>query len=291
MAAGHPWRVLVAIGVMVVMGGALGQPIHMAQAVSVTRGDPGAVLSCGAMLIVPSPNVGAASGLVGVAGTSPRDIIAVGATLPSTTTTISQQMTEHFDGSTWSVLPTPTMPLTGGGLIGLAALSPANYWAVGYTGVQTLTALIESWNGSVWRVVASPTAGFTTSVLEGVAAVTARDIWAVGSAGPTKGTLQPLTEHWNGAAWSVTPSPTVGTDSRLLWCLRCPGHRPGMGRRRDRRGEQHDTDRALGWHAVEHRAQPQSGHAELAQLPCLSPLQRMAGPWDGLIYPAINRWH
>jgi hypothetical protein len=46
--------------------------------------------------------------------------------------------------------------------------------------------------------------------------VSANDIWAVGLI--YQGTIaRTLIEHWNGTAWSIVPSPNVGTESTYLF--------------------------------------------------------------------------
>src|SRR6266702_1268338 len=75
--------------------------------------------------------------------------------------------------------------------------------ACGLTGLvpAASAASCENWNG-----VPPPSPGTGGTVLDGVAMVSACDAWAVGfdsSGGPD----QTLTEHWNGSAWAVVPSP------------------------------------------------------------------------------------
>ena len=54
-------------------------------------------------------------------------------------------------------------------------------------------------------------------MLRGVAAVSANDIWAVGySSDPSTGASHTLTEHWDGTAWSVVPSPDTTTGLNIL---------------------------------------------------------------------------
>lgn len=127
---------------------------------------------------------------------------------------------EHWNGQTWSVVPTADtsallkhlLNKVGGGqasyqvdLNDMAVLSDTDIWAVGSISVQKLgqapqswfagmtinTAgqpLIEHWNGSTWQIVASP--GGSSGVpgpasasnqLTSISAVSANDIWALGS--------------------------------------------------------------------------------------------------------------
>src|SRR2546430_2345799 len=106
----------------------------------------------------------------------------------------------------------PPNPGSDNELIGVAVLSSCRAWAVGHyfngTTDQTLT---EHWNGSVWKLVPSPDPGGSSNFndLYSVAATSASNAWAVGlhfnSIAP-----QTLTEHWNGTAWKLVPSPNPG---------------------------------------------------------------------------------
>ncbi len=96
-------------------------------------------------------------------------------------------------------------------LYGVTAISPTDAWAVGYRATTTTDkTLILHWNGSKWVKVASPNAGGTNR-LYGVAAVSATDVWAVGyHMGTTLNSVnRTLTEHWDGATWTVVPSPNA----------------------------------------------------------------------------------
>src|SRR5207253_2950269 len=65
----------------------------------------------------------------------------------------------------------------------------------------------------------SPAVG-AAGYLSRVAVISAKDAWAVGRYKPTStGPDQTLTMHWDGAQWSIVPSPNVGTDRNFLWSL------------------------------------------------------------------------
>jgi hypothetical protein len=68
-----------------------------------------------------------------------------------------------------------------------------------------------NFNGATWTVVPVQQPGGTnTAALNGVTAVAANDIWAVGDVKSASGiAIGTLTEHWNGSAWSIVPSPTA----------------------------------------------------------------------------------
>jgi hypothetical protein len=68
-------------------------------------------------------------------------------------------LTEHYNGSTWSVVPVPTATSPGGFLFGVVAAGLGNLWAVGYLNdsmTGSATSLIERYNGSAWTQQAAP---------------------------------------------------------------------------------------------------------------------------------------
>ncbi len=118
-----------------------------------------------------------------------------------------------FAGSGWTVVPSRN-PSTTNYLYGVAAISKSDVWATGYEvqGATTLT-LAERWNGADWSVVPSPNPGtaakcgngYSGNNLSGAAAISSTNVWTVGwICGYAS---QTLTEHWNGARWTVVPSP------------------------------------------------------------------------------------
>jgi hypothetical protein len=134
------------------------------------------------LVFVPSPQV--ASGfLSGAAAIASNDIWAVGGIFTSHG---QQTLAEHFNGTSWSVVPSPS-PTSNAFFSGVAGASSNDVWAVG-------PSLIEHWNGSSWSVVPSPTG----TNLAGVTAPTSNNAWAVGISG---------VEHWNGTSWSNVSSP------------------------------------------------------------------------------------
>src|SRR5579859_64489 len=79
-------------------------------------------------------------------------------------TMVDQTLIEHYNGSSWSVVPSPN-PGTGPNgnyLRAVAAVSASDIYAVGYEG--GMGALIEHYNGASWSVVANPGIG----VLRGI---------------------------------------------------------------------------------------------------------------------------
>jgi len=161
--------------------------------------------------VVPSPNVaGVNNALYAVAVAGARDVWAVGNTGNGSATQTT--LTAHWNGTAWSIVPSPNVAGVNNTLSAVAAAAPDDVWAVGYSdnggATQTLTA---HWNGSAWTVVPSsgPSANFNT--LQAVAVAGTGAIWAVGYAS-TGGTSVTLVERYTAACGtpSVTPatSPT-----------------------------------------------------------------------------------
>ena len=160
--------------------------------------------------------------LNGISADSPSDVWIVGSYLLQVGQSPRwETFSDHWNGSTWSVVP---MPLVGGSdplltyqINAMDAISPTNVWAVGgsgdnaspYGGSPTNT-LAEHWDGTAWRVVPSPSPG-TSNSLTGVTESTTSNVWAVGYDIPSGATQpQTLTQNWNGTAWTTVASPNQG---------------------------------------------------------------------------------
>jgi hypothetical protein len=131
-----------------------------------------------------------------------------------------QGLLEHWDGLSWSVVPSPSEPSPGGGYLnGLACVSPTDCWASGAATDATGMAsgvLMEHWDGSGWSIVPTAIPASTTgSILSSISCTNTSQCWAVGSSGSFGGGggsgFQPSSfiENWNGSAWSIDPSPNV----------------------------------------------------------------------------------
>jgi hypothetical protein len=148
-----------------------------------------------------------------VAATSVSNAWAVGGTNWFT----PQTLAEHWNGTTWTQVPTPT-PSGSAYFEGVAATSTSNAWAVGLIGPgpadqAATTPLIEHWNGTTWtqQQVQEPAGGGSFS---SVAAISATDAWAVGHIGENNlGPWMTLIEHWNGQKWTIVPSPNPSSVS------------------------------------------------------------------------------
>jgi hypothetical protein len=163
-----------------------------------------------------SPGIGAEGKLTAVAAMSASDTWAVGQY--EGLDSLQRTLTEHWNGTQWSYISSPSPGQNYNILLGLSADSASDAWAVGYisnspTG-QTTQPLIEHWNGRVWSAVSGPSIGRAGGTLAGVSARSAGDVWAVGyteTGGTSNQPLvrQPLIEHWNGSSWGIVASPTI----------------------------------------------------------------------------------
>ncbi len=153
--------------------------------------------------------------LYGVVALGPNDVWAVG-----TENYPGRGLIEHWDGTTWTATYLRFAAL----LRGLAAVGPRQIWAVGQRYGRTDpfgdTTLTMRFNGSAWSRVPSPNplSGNSSDQnwLTSVSAVAASDVWAVGRDGNHDGGPldQTLTEHWDGARWTIVPSPDPGGSSQ-----------------------------------------------------------------------------
>lgn len=150
--------------------------------------------------VVPSANGPGHNVLLAVAAVAEDDAWSVGYRRERVGATL-RTLIEHWDGSRWSIVPSPTPPGTSE-LVAVSAASATDVWAVGDTfDAGPNRPLIVHWNGSSWSRVPSPTPPGVSSGLFGVVALGPNDAWAVGHSDS-----DPFVLHWNGAVWSRVPA-------------------------------------------------------------------------------------
>ena len=171
--------------------------------------------------ITPTPNpAGAAgSGLIGVSCTSPSACIAVGTAFDSSGNPVGT-ITERWDGTAWSIQPTPTSGSAGAFLNAVSCTSPNACTAVGNTASGVLA---ERWDGTAWRIQPTPNpAGAAASFLAGVSCTSPSACIAVGGAFDSSGNpVGTITERWDGTTWSIQPTPTSGSAGAFLNAVSC----------------------------------------------------------------------
>ena len=172
--------------------------------------------------IVTSPNAGFAPTLLSaVTCVAASNCWALGRSEIGQTNTSTTLM--RWDGSSWKVVPSPSVPKQTNGLVDITCVSSSSCWAVGYTinlqtvQVQTLTL---HWDGTSWQIVPSPNVGNGFNALYGIACASDSDCWAVGF--ENGGNLaQTLIERWDGSSWTIRDSPNVGTQHNVLNAVTC----------------------------------------------------------------------
>ncbi len=166
--------------------------------------------------VVASPSAGTNNNYLqslSVVSGNANDIWTVGFSF--TPDNIAQTLTEHWNGSSWSIVTSPDAGTNGSNLWGVAATSHNDVWTVGsYAPNSTLfQTLIEHWNGSQWSIVKSPNVGTGDNILNGVAVVSSNNVWTVGSSINSAGSGRTLIEQWNGSQWNIVKSPDIGKQS------------------------------------------------------------------------------
>jgi hypothetical protein len=127
--------------------------------------------------VVPTPN--ASNGLnlfAGVDALSTTDAWAVGRADHSPQQPFIRPLAARWNGSTWTIVNTPTLS---GQFSGVDGSASNNVWAVGVGSSGSLT---ERWNGTSWSVVPSPSPPNSLGTsLSGVKTFSSTNAWAVGS--------------------------------------------------------------------------------------------------------------
>jgi hypothetical protein len=121
-----------------------------------------------------------------------------------------QTLVQQFDGTRWSVVPSPNQGARQNILYGVSAISDASVWAVGafQDASSAWHTLAEHWDGSAWSVVATADPGGSGNQLYAVTAVSNNLVYATGQRSDTTFPSNSLIEQWNGNQWSVVSTPT-----------------------------------------------------------------------------------
>lgn len=166
--------------------------------------------------IIPSPNTEAHDNILrSVSASASNDVWAVG--YYGDDDNMNQTLTMHWDGSQWSIVPSPSTTSPANFLWEVASVGENDVWAVGYSGdggyryAQTLT---MHWAGVQWRIVSSPNPE-RGDYLQGITALATGDVWAVGTRRDSQDLSQTLILHWGGSQWDIVPSPNGPGDSTL----------------------------------------------------------------------------
>ena len=240
---------------------------------------------------VPSPNRVGSNFPQGVSCASKTECTAAGYYYSSNGLTgVDRTLVESWNGSRWSLVPTPS---PGGGvnfLQGVSCLSVSVCTSVGYytnsTGVYST--LVESWDGTSWSVVPSPNQGAVPNYLFGVSCSSPAACTAVGYYYNSSNVAMTLIESWDGTRWSVMPTPNrepaALPPGRVLH-LGGRLHDCWLLRQQQWRGQ--DPHRVLGRHQVVRGAQPQPESIPTPWVGC-PVLRPPARPWA--LTPTAVAW-
>ncbi|HEX6537694.1 MAG TPA: alkaline phosphatase family protein [Candidatus Dormibacteraeota bacterium] len=184
--------------------------------------------SSGGWSVDPAASLGTGDNSLGaVAVTSPTDAWAVGNFLPDDPTSnqdATLTLAEHWNGSNWTVTPTPNIGPNFNTLFGVAG-SAAHAWAVGLNLDSAFDdrALVETWDGSAWSVTSVPQPGSQRDILYSVAAESPTNVWAVGDQQGSDGLFQTLVLHFDGSTWRAVPAPDPGSGGNHLYGVTVSG--------------------------------------------------------------------
>ena len=184
----HAGRLALAASLLTLVIGAVG---------IVTRAGSGAVTS--GWYVATTPGTGADDILLGSSCANATQCWEAGVSMEnigSGSGSTFAPLVETWNGTTWTLAPTPPVPDGhGGGLFDVSCVNGSDCWAVGAVlgangdGNPSGT-LIENWNGFAWSVVPSPTPtgpGVVGALLQGVSCSTASSCVAVGESTDSTG--------------------------------------------------------------------------------------------------------
>ncbi len=132
-----------------------------------------------------------------------------------------ETLAEHWDGSSWAIVPTSDPGSSGNHLYAVDAVNPDNVWAAGMqlNGDSPDQGLVEHWDGTRWSVVSMPApASADLVMLDGISA-TASQVWVDGEADSPEGGGQPFVAGYQNGRWTIPQLPAVpdGANWTNLW--------------------------------------------------------------------------
>ncbi len=156
--------------------------------------------------------------LFGASALSPSDVWVVGDQEGSHG--VFETLAEHWDGTRWTVVPTPDPGSGGNHLYAVDAVSPDDVWAAGQQlGTQAPdNGLVEHWDGHSWSVVTLPPSTSASVMLDGIAATPDGQVYAAGEADSPWQGGRPLIEYYSDGTWQAATIPaSAGSIWTNLW--------------------------------------------------------------------------
>ncbi len=174
---------------------------------------------------VPSPTNSEWTGseLSGVSAVSAKNVWAVG-TFDTDTSPEGQTLILHWNGSTWSQVPSPDPSAEASQLTSVSFASARLAWAVGDycsidsmpCAVNTWSTLILKWNGQSWSQVPSPNPGGFDQ-FNAVSAAGKSSPWAVGTTARSTAPYDTLAARLAGSTWTKVRSPSLSPVFNFLY--------------------------------------------------------------------------
>jgi len=167
--------------------------------------------------VVPSPSPGALQNILfGVTAITDSDVWAVGGEQDASG--LWHTLTEHWDGSTWSVVNAVDAGSSGNQFYAVKALATDDVYAVGQQAGAAFPnqALVEHWNGKAWSVVSSPADASASALPLGVTATSSTLTFV----GQQESDTAPYTNYvaaGSPGAESIQTTPNAGTGENDLF--------------------------------------------------------------------------
>jgi hypothetical protein len=138
----------------------------------------------------------------------------------------NRTLAEQWSGTAWAIEPSPNpSDAVDAWLSSVSCRAAGACTAVGdyFSTSAVYLTLAERWNGTAWAIESTPNpAGAGSGSLEGVSCPSAISCTAVGAYLDSSGVNLTLAERWNGASWSIEPTPNPsgaqGSDLSAVSC-------------------------------------------------------------------------
>jgi hypothetical protein len=162
----------------------------------------------------------------------------------------------------------------------------ADGWAVGGSDGRVA---IARWDGRRWTGVPGADLGDRRASFADVAALNSADAWAVGSMSIGPAHTGVLVEHWDGARWSVIPTPDVGQSQLAAVAAISRANVWAVGNQVDNTLIEHwDSDR---WEVIPNPAAPVGRLEDIAAVSARDIWTvGTGGAWPGRQTPLIEHW-
>jgi hypothetical protein len=121
-------------------------------------------------------------------------------------------LAESWNGSVWTLTPTPATGGTNAELYGVSCTSADACTAAGSYDNSSVTqvTLAERWDGTAWSIQSTPNpAGSLGSILYAISCTSATACTGVGNTFVDPAGNETMAETWNGTAWTVQPTPNA----------------------------------------------------------------------------------